>query len=114
MSPPLGGVSVGSPEVRAVCAISAEGRGWMCIVQCRERSVWTDMADSPRELTQNPLKKIWVPYNNGCPVQHSAQRRGNVIDEIDGCMSPGDVMSHGPITGGREFRKCQCTGHSDV
>ncbi|PIO32829.1 hypothetical protein AB205_0221600 [Aquarana catesbeiana] len=33
------------------------------------------MAESPRELTQNPLKKIWVPYNNGCPVQHSAQRR---------------------------------------
>ncbi|XP_075039133.1 6-phosphofructo-2-kinase/fructose-2,6-bisphosphatase 4 isoform X1 [Mixophyes fleayi] len=33
------------------------------------------MADSPRELTQNPLKKIWVPYNNGHPVQHSAQRK---------------------------------------
>ena len=26
----------------------------------------------PRELTQNPLKKIWMPYKNG----HIAQRRG--------------------------------------
>ncbi|XP_053577173.1 6-phosphofructo-2-kinase/fructose-2,6-bisphosphatase 4 isoform X2 [Bombina bombina] len=33
------------------------------------------MAESPAELTQNPLKKIWVPCNNGHPVQHSAQRK---------------------------------------
>ncbi|XP_028574662.1 6-phosphofructo-2-kinase/fructose-2,6-bisphosphatase 4 isoform X1 [Podarcis muralis] len=33
------------------------------------------MASPPaRELTQNPLQKIWVPYNNGLPAKHSAQR----------------------------------------
>ncbi|XP_043406450.1 6-phosphofructo-2-kinase/fructose-2,6-bisphosphatase 4 isoform X10 [Chelonia mydas] len=33
------------------------------------------MAASPaRELTQNPLQKIWEPYNNGLPAKHSAQR----------------------------------------
>uniref|UniRef100_A0A8C6V7R1 6-phosphofructo-2-kinase domain-containing protein n=1 Tax=Naja naja TaxID=35670 RepID=A0A8C6V7R1_NAJNA len=33
------------------------------------------MASSPaRELTQNPLQKIWVPYSNGLPAKHSAQR----------------------------------------
>ncbi|TFK00599.1 Na(+)/H(+) exchange regulatory cofactor NHE-RF4 [Platysternon megacephalum] len=35
------------------------------------------MAASPaRELTQNPLQKIWEPYNNGLPAKHSAQRGG--------------------------------------
>ena len=29
---------------------------------------------SPRELTQNPLRKIWMPYKNG----HIAQRRGKM------------------------------------
>ncbi|KAM4651677.1 6-phosphofructo-2-kinase/fructose-2,6-bisphosphatase 4 isoform 1-T1 [Discoglossus pictus] len=33
------------------------------------------MAQSPGELTQNPLKKIWVPSNNGSPAQNGAQRR---------------------------------------
>ena len=28
----------------------------------------------PRELTQNPLKKIWMPYKNG----HISQRRGKM------------------------------------
>lgn len=28
----------------------------------------------PRELTQNPLKKIWLPYKNG----HISQRRGKM------------------------------------
>ncbi|XP_019402984.1 PREDICTED: 6-phosphofructo-2-kinase/fructose-2,6-bisphosphatase 4 isoform X4 [Crocodylus porosus] len=33
------------------------------------------MAASPaRELTQNPLQKIWVPCDNGLPAGHSAQR----------------------------------------
>uniref|UniRef100_A0A8C5JZA6 6-phosphofructo-2-kinase/fructose-2,6-biphosphatase 4 n=1 Tax=Jaculus jaculus TaxID=51337 RepID=A0A8C5JZA6_JACJA len=26
---------------------------------------------SPRELTQNPLKKIWMPYSNGRPALHA-------------------------------------------
>ncbi|XP_045847096.1 6-phosphofructo-2-kinase/fructose-2,6-bisphosphatase 4 isoform X3 [Meles meles] len=30
---------------------------------------------SPRELTQNPLKKIWMPYSNGRPALHACQRR---------------------------------------
>ncbi|XP_025740772.1 6-phosphofructo-2-kinase/fructose-2,6-bisphosphatase 4 isoform X1 [Callorhinus ursinus] len=30
---------------------------------------------SPRELTQNPLKKIWIPYSNGRPALHACQRR---------------------------------------
>ncbi|XP_078517756.1 6-phosphofructo-2-kinase/fructose-2,6-bisphosphatase 4 isoform X2 [Lissotriton helveticus] len=33
------------------------------------------MAVSPRELTQNPLKKIWMPYNNGLPGKHTSQRK---------------------------------------
>lgn len=30
---------------------------------------------SPRELTQNPLRKIWMPCKNG----HIAQRRGKML-----------------------------------
>ncbi|XP_010879889.1 6-phosphofructo-2-kinase/fructose-2,6-bisphosphatase 4b isoform X3 [Esox lucius] len=33
------------------------------------------MATSPRVLTQNPLKKIWMPCKNGLPDQHISQRR---------------------------------------
>lgn len=29
----------------------------------------------PRELTQNPLKKIWMPFKNG----HISQRRGKML-----------------------------------
>lgn len=29
---------------------------------------------NPRELTQNPLKKIWMPFKNG----HISQRRGKM------------------------------------
>uniref|UniRef100_A0A8C5VSW6 6-phosphofructo-2-kinase/fructose-2,6-biphosphatase 4 n=1 Tax=Microcebus murinus TaxID=30608 RepID=A0A8C5VSW6_MICMU len=29
---------------------------------------------SPRELTQNPLKKIWMPYSNGRPALHACPR----------------------------------------
>ncbi|XP_006893000.1 PREDICTED: 6-phosphofructo-2-kinase/fructose-2,6-bisphosphatase 4 isoform X4 [Elephantulus edwardii] len=29
---------------------------------------------SPRELTQNPLKKIWMPYSNGRPALNACQR----------------------------------------
>ncbi|KAK2502703.1 hypothetical protein MC885_004928 [Smutsia gigantea] len=29
---------------------------------------------SPPELTQNPLKKIWMPYSNGRPALHASQR----------------------------------------
>ncbi|KAM4587643.1 6-phosphofructo-2-kinase/fructose-2,6-bisphosphatase 4a isoform 1-T1 [Odontesthes bonariensis] len=28
-----------------------------------------------RELTQNPLKKIWMPYKNGLPEKHISQRK---------------------------------------
>uniref|UniRef100_A0A8C5EDB0 6-phosphofructo-2-kinase/fructose-2,6-bisphosphatase 4-like n=1 Tax=Gouania willdenowi TaxID=441366 RepID=A0A8C5EDB0_GOUWI len=30
---------------------------------------------NPRELTQNPLKKIWMPCKNGLPETHISQRR---------------------------------------
>ncbi|XP_067360849.1 6-phosphofructo-2-kinase/fructose-2,6-bisphosphatase 4a isoform X1 [Channa argus] len=30
---------------------------------------------NPRELTQNPLKKIWMPYKNGLPEKHISQRK---------------------------------------
>lgn len=33
-------------------------------------------ATNPRELTQNPLKKIWMPYKNGLPEKHICQRKG--------------------------------------
>ncbi|CAI5688707.1 unnamed protein product [Oreochromis niloticus] len=32
-------------------------------------------ATNPRELTQNPLKKIWMPYKNGLPEKHISQRK---------------------------------------
>ena len=35
---------------------------------------------SPRELTQNPLRKIWMPYQNG----HIAQRRGKMRPSVRG------------------------------
>lgn len=31
---------------------------------------------NPRELTQNPLKKIWMPYKNGLPEKHISQKKG--------------------------------------
>ncbi|KAI3370389.1 hypothetical protein L3Q82_025158, partial [Scortum barcoo] len=31
---------------------------------------------NPRELTQNPLKKIWMPCKNGLPEKHISQRKG--------------------------------------
>ncbi|CAL8336199.1 unnamed protein product [Merluccius merluccius] len=30
---------------------------------------------TPRELTQNPLKKIWMPCKNGLPEKHISQRK---------------------------------------
>ncbi|XP_070759282.1 6-phosphofructo-2-kinase/fructose-2,6-bisphosphatase 4a isoform X5 [Enoplosus armatus] len=30
---------------------------------------------NPRELTQNPLKKIWMPCKNGLPEKHISQRK---------------------------------------
>ncbi|XP_030632919.1 6-phosphofructo-2-kinase/fructose-2,6-bisphosphatase 4b isoform X3 [Chanos chanos] len=33
------------------------------------------MAVVPRELTQNPLHKIWMPCKNGLPEKHTYQRR---------------------------------------
>lgn len=34
---------------------------------------------TPRELTQNPLKKIWMPYKNGLPETHISQRKGAYV-----------------------------------
>lgn len=36
---------------------------------------------TPRELTQNPLKKIWMPLpcKNGLPEKHISQRKGAYI-----------------------------------
>lgn len=40
-----------------------------------------DKAQSnPRELTQNPLKKIWMPCKNGLPEKHISQRKGAYDD----------------------------------
>lgn len=35
---------------------------------------------NPRELTQNPLKKIWMPCKNGLPEKHISQRKGAYDD----------------------------------
>lgn len=35
-----------------------------------------DTPSNPRELTQNPLKKIWMPCKNGLPEKHISQRKG--------------------------------------
>lgn len=34
---------------------------------------------NPRELTQNPLKKIWMPCKNGLPEKHIYQRKGAYV-----------------------------------
>ncbi|XP_013363025.1 PREDICTED: 6-phosphofructo-2-kinase/fructose-2,6-bisphosphatase 4 [Chinchilla lanigera] len=41
---------------------------------CRSQSPLGHGMASPRELTQNPLKKIWMPYSNGRPALHACQR----------------------------------------
>ncbi|KAJ8791925.1 hypothetical protein J1605_004150 [Eschrichtius robustus] len=41
---------------------------------------------SPRELTQNPLKKIWMPYSNGRPALHACQR-GDTAPCLSVCMT---------------------------
>uniref|UniRef100_A0A2K6CSN9 6-phosphofructo-2-kinase/fructose-2,6-biphosphatase 4 n=1 Tax=Macaca nemestrina TaxID=9545 RepID=A0A2K6CSN9_MACNE len=42
---------------------------------------------SPRELTQNPLKKIWMPYSNGRPALHACQRGGGLVfQQEEGCL----------------------------
>lgn len=33
---------------------------------------------APRELTQNPLRKIWMPCSNGLPQRPITQRRGKM------------------------------------
>lgn len=35
---------------------------------------------NPRELTQNPLKKIWMPCKNGLPEKHISQRKSAYDD----------------------------------
>lgn len=57
---------------------------------------------SPRELTQNPLKKIWMPYSNGRPALHACQRRGEAGSVEKGRVVPGDgwIRRPGPGTGG--------------
>lgn len=61
----------------------AEGRGleWPEVArllgwQQRSRTHPSPRMASPRELTQNPLKKIWMPYSNGRPALHACQRGG--------------------------------------
>lgn len=52
------------------------------------------METSPRELTQNPLRKIWLPFKNG----HIAQRRGKmqlVSNDVTEkwCRASADILS---------------------
>uniref|UniRef100_M3YTZ3 6-phosphofructo-2-kinase/fructose-2,6-biphosphatase 4 n=1 Tax=Mustela putorius furo TaxID=9669 RepID=M3YTZ3_MUSPF len=60
----------------------AEGRGleWPEVARLLGRKPHSpthqvQVMASPRELTQNPLKKIWMPYSNGRPALHACQRR---------------------------------------
>ncbi|XP_030883663.1 6-phosphofructo-2-kinase/fructose-2,6-bisphosphatase 4 [Leptonychotes weddellii] len=57
---------------------------------------------SPRELTQNPLKKIWMPYSNGRPALHACQRRGEAGSMEKGrgvCeeMTYEEIQDHYPL-----------------
>ncbi|KAL4655811.1 6-phosphofructo-2-kinase/fructose-2,6-bisphosphatase 4-like [Arapaima gigas] len=45
------------------------------MASAEERTGMSLLGTSPRQLTQNPLKKIWMPYKNGHPEQHISQRR---------------------------------------
>lgn len=66
---------------------------------------------SPRELTQNPLKKIWMPYSNGRPALHACQRGGEAGSLGKGRAAHRDAwigrpgqwspMERGPRTGGK-------------
>ena len=58
---------------------------------------------SPRELTQNPLKKIWMPYSNGRPALHACQRGGEagVMGKREGGAEVWVVVSLGEGTGNR-------------
>lgn len=42
----------------------------------RENTMEDKAPSNPRELTQNPLKKIWMPCKNGLPEKHISQRKG--------------------------------------
>lgn len=48
----------------------------------------------PRELTQNPLKKIWMPCKNGLPEKHISQRKGTCGATVPASAAPsrGGVM----------------------
>lgn len=48
----------------------------------------------PRELTQNPLKKIWMPCKNGLPEKHISQRKGTLAAAVPAKTAPsyGGVM----------------------
>uniref|UniRef100_A0A3B3QX86 6-phosphofructo-2-kinase/fructose-2,6-bisphosphatase 4-like n=1 Tax=Paramormyrops kingsleyae TaxID=1676925 RepID=A0A3B3QX86_9TELE len=47
-------------------------RSWFTNMSLTEDNT---MASSPRELTQNPLKKIWMPCKNGLPEKNICQRK---------------------------------------
>lgn len=95
----------------------AEGRGleWpevAWLLGRKPRSPTQDVPGmaSPRELTQNPLKKIWMPYSNGRPALHACQRGGEAGSVEKGRAVHGDGWigrpaqwsrtERGPGTGG--------------
>lgn len=43
------------------------------------RAMEDETPPNPRELTQNPLKKIWMPCKNGLPEAHISQRKGAYV-----------------------------------
>ncbi|KAF3855898.1 hypothetical protein F7725_016621 [Dissostichus mawsoni] len=54
---------------------------------------------NPRELTQNPLKKIWMPCKNGLPEKHISQRKGAYED-----VAMYDQLPHADSDGGLPAR----------
>lgn len=82
---------------RAARPLHLARSGFLLSQQTGLRRGWSSdagMAASPaRELTQNPLQKIWVPYNNGLPAKHSAQRGGEWTGAGAGGKRSGQAQS---------------------
>lgn len=56
-----------------------------------EDSMEDNAPSNPRELTQNPLKKIWMPCKNGLPEKHISQRKG-AYGNVAACASMSSVQ----------------------
>ncbi|XDC85172.1 hypothetical protein R6Z07F_016345 [Ovis aries] len=71
---PLGLLQILLEQARARAVREQAAANARILAQQRSRTHPSPRMASPRELTQNPLKKIWMPYSNGRPALHACQR----------------------------------------